>query len=294
MECQTASASLQATPGVCTNPIFVIGSPRSGTTILATSLAKHTGLWTSEESEFLFDLFGNGKIQQAYQKAMARPKPSWLKVNGLEYSEFMAFLGMGVNAMFTSRAGGRRWVEQTPHYGLMANELSQLFPGAQFVHILRDARRVVHSMINVTRRYGAEHLEAAKRSGHLPPWPEDFHSACSAWRWCVAKSLAFCSANPARGITVTHEELVADTETVFHRILSFLNLEYEEGPAEFLRNTRINSSFHRDFTRPCSGDEADAPWMHWSEEQKRTFLDVLEDTLVEHKLTTFMELGVPK
>ena len=87
---------------------------------------------------------------------------------------------------------------------------------------------------------------------------------------------------------------MADTERVFHRILTFLNLEYEEGPAEFLRNTRINSSFHRDFTKPCSVDELDAPWLDWSDEQKRIFLDELEDTLVEHKLTTFMELGVPK
>jgi hypothetical protein len=85
-----------------------------------------------------------------------------------------------------------------------------MFPGAFFIHILRDGRRVVHSMINVTRRFDRQRLEAAQRTGHIPPWPEDFRSACIAWRCCVEKSLEFCMGNPTRGITVLHEQLVAD------------------------------------------------------------------------------------
>src|SRR5690348_1275207 len=107
--------------GVCSSPIFIIGSPRSGTTILAWSLAQHTRLWTSEESEFLFDLFGNGRAEKVYQKAIQRPNPSWLRVQGIDWATFLQMFGVGINALFTNKSNGRRWIEQTPHYGLMTD-----------------------------------------------------------------------------------------------------------------------------------------------------------------------------
>lgn len=41
---------------ICENPIFIIGSPRSGTSILAWSLAEHSQLDVFDESNFLWNL----------------------------------------------------------------------------------------------------------------------------------------------------------------------------------------------------------------------------------------------
>src|SRR6516162_11960390 len=90
---------------VCPNPIFIIGSPRSGTTILAWSLAQHSQLWTSEESDILFDLLGRGHVDKAFNCARARPGGiDWLKVNGVERAEFLGYLGLGFNALVSSRS----------------------------------------------------------------------------------------------------------------------------------------------------------------------------------------------
>jgi hypothetical protein len=276
---------------LCPNPVFVIGSPRSGTTILATSLGKHSQLWTSEESEILFNLFGDGRLFAAYRKVTLRPKPSWLKANNVDYPEFLRYVGAGFNALFTSRSQGKRWVEQTPQYALMSEALAGMFPGAQFIHILRDARRVVHSMINVTRRYDKEYFEAMKRTGRLPPWPEDFRSACVAWRCCVEKSLAFCMDHPTRCITVLHEQLFAEPRTQFHRVLEFLGLNHEDAPSDCFANTRINSSFYPDFSKPKVDELNAEPWKEWTPEQKLTFLGELAATLVKHGLTEATGLG---
>lgn len=290
MKCEIERASQPPGP-ICPNPVFVIGSPRSGTTVLATALGQHSDLWKGEESEFLFDLFGKGQLEAVYNKCMARPKLSWLRANEVGYSEFLASLGLGINAMFTSRSCGRRWIEQTPHYALIAELLAGLFPGAQFVHILRDARQVVDSMINVTRRYGEAHLEAVRRSGHLPRWPEDFKFACTSWLQCVEKSLTYCSTHPDRGMTVPYDKLVVDPEPEFRRIFEFLGLTYEEAPATFLSSTRINSSFYRDFSNPKECDPRQEPWENWTPERKVTFLSQLAPMLVKHGLTEALDLG---
>src|SRR5687767_476317 len=100
----------------CQNPVFIIGSPRSGTTALAWSLAQHSELWTSNESDFLFYLLANQHVEKAFHRARDAVGDRWLKREGVEQKEFYAFLGLGLNALFTSRSGGKRWVDQTPLY----------------------------------------------------------------------------------------------------------------------------------------------------------------------------------
>ena len=60
-------------PAVCPDPVFIIGSPRSGTTVLAMALAQHPLFWASDESFILFDLFGMGKLDKAFQRWAGRP-----------------------------------------------------------------------------------------------------------------------------------------------------------------------------------------------------------------------------
>src|SRR5262245_3379258 len=133
-------------PAICPDPVFIIGSPRSGTSILSWSLAQHRQLWTSAESDFLYDLFGCGHLEKAFETTRGRPGSTWLREEAVDKREFYGCLGLGVNALFTSRAGGRRWIDQTPLYTMIADLLADVFPGAFFLHILRDGRRVVDSM----------------------------------------------------------------------------------------------------------------------------------------------------
>src|SRR5947209_3365345 len=122
-----AAAMSEARVPICGRPIFVIGSPRSGTTILAWSLAQHSQLWTSDESQVLWDLFEGGRMEKNYQR-LGRYDGSWLCKQNIAKEEFLSYLGLGLNAMFTSRSQGKRWVDQTPVYALLAPHLAQMFP----------------------------------------------------------------------------------------------------------------------------------------------------------------------
>jgi Sulfotransferase family len=250
---------------LCDSPIFIVGSPRSGTSILGWALAQHSRLTTSVESDILCDLFGNRHAEHAFNTARARPDgKDWLNYHAISEAEFLGYLGLGLNALITSRSGNKRWIDQTPRNTLMIDTLAQLFPTALFIHIIRDGRRVVHSMTNFSRLLGAD-ANKFVQSGRLPNWATDFAAACRTWQVFIDAAYTASGRYPDRFLTVANERLVTETERNFATIFRFLREPPEPATAEYFRSNRINSSF---------GNETPIlarPWEHWSSEQNAIF-----------------------
>jgi len=256
---------------VCEKPIFVVGSPRSGTTALATGLARHPELWTSDESFFLHSLFGSGRVFDIHRRHHERKSPSWLQTQGVDRGEFLAYLGLGVNALFSSRSGGRRWIDQTPLYTQMVFELSELFPTAQFLHIVRDGRLVVHSMSNFLNKF-RDRPEAVQ---YVPDWAYDFREACTTWTSWVEKAEEFRLASADRCLLVRNEHLLESPEQQCAAIFGFLGVADEPGPLDYFRTTRTNSSFDR----KAPADPVDDGWLGWDEERRAIFTSVAGETM---------------
>jgi hypothetical protein len=254
---------------ICDSPVFVIGSPRSGTTALAFALGQHPDLATSSESQILVDLFFRN---QGLDKNYSREGESWLRKQGVAPEEFLADVGLGFNRLFTRVAGGKRWVDHTPRQTLMLRWLPAMFPGARFLHILRDGRRVVHSMAN----FGALHAQQ-----ELPWWAVDFRKACKTWARFTTAALEFEAANPQRCLMVRNEDLVADPEAGFRRVLGFIDAAQHPAPAEYFAGHRLNSSFAA--TDEGSGAAARTltdPWAGWDDERRGIFTRVAGPTLL--------------
>jgi hypothetical protein len=257
--------------GICPNPIFIIGSPRSGTTALGHALDKHPELWASKESYFLYDCFGNGRAGGTWQRHRERKNPSFLASSEVERAEFLGFLGLGANALYTSRAGGRRWVDPTPLNTVMVEDLADLFPGAQFLNLVRDGRAVVRSMGRF--RDNLETKIGPIPDGEMPPWTHDFRSACETWNSYATAGANFAAASPDRCLTIRNEDLAADPAGGFRRIQEFLGLTPDDRPAGFFGNRRINSSFSQDPSAPG--------WTEWAPERRRKFAAIAGDALIE-------------
>jgi len=264
---------------ICPNPVFVIGSPRSGTSVLPWSLAHHWDFWTSGETEFIHDLFD--RAGAVYNELRTQPK-TFLPSNDVDQKEFFASLGLGVNSLISSRSGRKRWIDQSPGYTTMVWTLAEMFPGASFIHVLRDGRAVVNSMIHFGDRVAAE-----AGVQQLQGWATDFEVAVETWRHYVEFALNFCSHNPDRTITVRNEDLIERTNEEFAKILQFLGARPNENPAEFFRTSRVNSSFgplvwgtgkkalQRSEAMPRS--RAAEAWDDWSPEQRATFNKIAGD-----------------
>lgn len=237
---------------ICPNPVFVIGSPRSGTSALAWSLAQHPDFWTSAESDFLHHLVGPGHLQAAYHTAASRSDGGWLSQNAVTLQEFLSYVGLGFNALFTSRSGGRRWIDQSPTYTLLGERILDLFPSARIVHIVRDGRETVHSMVN---------------SGFSTHWAENFEEACAAWAHYVKVGLALMDARADAVITVNHRELASDPSDVLGRVFDFLDATPSREAVTFAKGGRINSSFG-------ASDRLDgeAIWETWDRSARLAFV----------------------
>ncbi len=253
---------------ICESPVFVIGSPRSGTTALAVALGKHPGMATSEESQILVDLFFKGALDRNY----VREGNSWLRRQGIGMEEFLADVGLGFNHLFTRVAGGKRWVDHTPRHTLMLQWLPAMFPGARFVHILRDGRRVVHSMVNFAALYADR---------EIPWWAGDFHKACKTWARFAVAAVEYQAGHPDRCLTVRNEDLVADPAGGFRRVLGFLGEPDHPAPAAFFADNRVNSSFAPGGHEPGAAVRTlTEPWAAWDEERRRVFARVAGPTLI--------------
>ena len=234
----------------CPNPIFVIGCHRSGTSVLAHSLAQHSHTWVGEESNFIAPLAR--QAPELYRLGTQRGERHWLSAQKVDFNEFMFYLGLGINALYTQRAGGKRWIEQTPEYTLDALSLAGMFPGAHFVNIIRDGRDVVQSMIN---------------SGFNTPWAKDFKTACQTWVRFVTAGLILEKEKPAQTLRVYYEWLKKEPERQFKTLAGRLNLPFEPALTDmFARGRVINSSF--------SGKNKLNWQQSWSEEQKKLFWQI--------------------
>jgi hypothetical protein len=131
----------------------------------------------------------------------------------------------------SSRAVGpkERWVDGTPEYSFHICALRKLFPQARFVHLFRDVRAVVRSMVNFHRVAGVP-LVANEEE---------------AYRYWMRTVNACLMAERAYGPTVIHRvrytNLVNDPEPTIRSLLDFLEEPYHDRCLEPLE-LRINSS----------------------------------------------------
>ena len=285
---------------ICEEPIFIIGSPRSGTSILAMSLAHHGRLWCSHESDLLFNVFQDDYAERAFEQATGRAEATWAGKEQVNLTEFLRYVGLGFNALYTSRSGTKRWIDQTPVNTVIARTLSDLFPGARFLHMLRDSRRVVHSMIHFHKSLPAELGAAFEASKQVPDWATGFRPACQTWRFFVESAIGFSAAHPGRCLTVVNEDLSANPEQEFGGIFRFLDVPHEDDPITFFRSSRLNSSFVPNVWGNLAPEAATGaspagppsePWKQWPSEHKDIFRQEIFPTLRAYHLHTEEQLS---
>lgn len=237
-------------------PIFVVGSPRSGTSILTWCLGHHPNIFPVPESNWMGDFAVN--VGVAYQIGAARGDYSILSAMDITADQLSAAFGQTINSLIlghrdrleknrearcveqnldrrwlegSSRAVGpkERWVDGTPEYSFHICGLRKLFPQALFVHLLRDVEAVVRSMINFHRWTGIQ----------LVANEED---AYRYWiRTVRACLLAECAYGPTAVHRVPYRDLIKNPESTMRSLLDFLEEPYAERCLEPLE-LRINSS----------------------------------------------------
>src|SRR4051812_10323368 len=145
-------------------PIFVLGCPRSGTTLMQLMLHAHPRIAVPPETRFVlrayqrrrdFD-FTSPDGRRAFAQWLVRTKRLRVADLGLDPASVVESvvaappsLGSALAAVFTAyadRFGKARWGDKRPGYYANLPELLRLFPDAQVIDVVRDGRDCVASI----------------------------------------------------------------------------------------------------------------------------------------------------
>ena len=180
------------------SPIFIVGSPRSGTTLLRLMLDSHPNISCGPETHFLTQfkhvISGN----------------SWERIKnfGFEKSYWNSNIANFFDSFqkeYACNRGKQRWADKTPGYTLELDFINNLFPDCQIIHIIRDGRDVVSSHRD---RWG---YKVALKS-------------TKTWQKYVSAAREFShTISSERYIEIRYEGLVSDTEPTLRNVFEFLN-----------------------------------------------------------------------
>ncbi len=139
--------------------LFVVGCPRSGTTWVQRLLATHPRIRTGQESD-VFDQYIGPQLR-AWEHEL-NPDASGRGGVGLacyfQDVEFRRLLKTYLLQLLEPMVGnlqtGELFLEKTPGHVLYVPEIRALLPRARFIHVLRDARDTVASLLGAARGWG--------------------------------------------------------------------------------------------------------------------------------------------
>jgi hypothetical protein len=243
-------------------PFFVVGAGRSGTTLLRLILAGHSRLHIPSETWFLrplvrdFPLTG-ALTQPQFERAietMVRHE-RWPDMN-LPEDELRRQAAALVQPTLTGlidvvyrhlldASRKQRLGDKTPHYFAIMPELATLYPGAKFIHLVRDGRDVAISWIDAGwERYYEPGFEWSAAMAHL------------------SRSRAAC---PEHVLEVRYEDLVRQPTEVAQHICAFLGETFEPAMLDWQGRTALvaprDLHLHARLRQPLS-DDAVAVWRH--------------------------------
>jgi len=242
-----------------TNPyLFIVGCPRSGTTLLQRIVNAHPQIAITPESHWIPHLYEKpwalspeGLIEHKLVRELgAHPKFARLGISRQELKRLEKLARNGQPLTYSrlvttlldlyGKAHGKPLVgDKTPDYVRRISTLHGLWPEARFVHVIRDGRDVCLSM----RDWPKVH----PKPGDFTTWKDDPVST-AAWWWGINVRLgrdAGRSLTPGLYYELRYETLVARPQEQCELLCAFLGVPFNEA---MLR-------FHEGQTRPDPGLE---------------------------------------
>ncbi|GAA1572041.1 sulfotransferase [Actinomadura kijaniata] len=215
-------------------PIFVIGCPRSGTTLLQLMLHSHRRIAIPAETRFLLPAYTSrcefGDLEDTENR---RALAEWitgrkttkfrdLGLDAAEVSEEIVqgppTIGSALGIVFRAYArkhGRPRWGDKRPSYSKHVGTLLRMFPDAQFVHLIRDGRDCVASLTE------------------MPWYKQDVYHAISAWREAIDNGRRHAARlGPDAYYELQYERLVADPAGELSSLCAFLGEDFDPAMTE--------------------------------------------------------------
>jgi tetratricopeptide (TPR) repeat protein len=199
-------------------PVFIVGLPRSGTTLIEQVLASHSQVFGAGELRYVRDTF------EALPQALNRETTPVECVPWLDRATVGQVAQRHLDRLRALNEPAPRITDKLPDNYLYLGLIATLFPRAKLIHCRRDLRDVAVScwMTNFRQirwAFDPEHIASRFR---------EYRRVMDHWRQVL----------PVPLLEVDYEETVADLEGVARRLVAFCGLEWEPACLAFHENRR--------------------------------------------------------
>ena len=177
-------------------PIFVIGSQRSGTTLLCRMLSAHPDIFIKNELPMINSILVSEKTRETILEEL---ESAIGKHYGAPLNEFL------------KKHGKSKWGVKDPLFTYFLNCLAKHFSDSKFIVIIRDGRAVTNS--NMKAWWGVA---------------TNAYSGANLWKKEVALQAEFAKLMGEKCITLKYESLLENTEGELKRICLFLEVPFAE------------------------------------------------------------------
>jgi hypothetical protein len=256
------------------DPIVIFGAPRSGTSYLNRLINQHPAVYVSEEARlFLWAHYSLNEL--AEDRRLVRKHRD-------QFNDHLRACYPDLIRSFYRelRPHARYWGDKNPEYAAAHHEgcletIIGLFPGARFIHIIRDGRDVVTSIV----RKGWNGFEDAHRN----------------WTTHVDIGSRFGARFPYAYLELRYEELVRDDTATAQRIFDFLGIEIHRGVLSFAQKQQQDRTWVKRPTRDVALGIASSEWQHFfAPDQQLSTLQLIGDHLIRLGYETDASLRASK
>jgi hypothetical protein len=204
-------------------PVFLVGFPRSGTTLLDQILASHPEITTLEERDTLFDAC----------EALVTPERAFDKWAALPAEEIERLRAAYWDQVKTGMLGapiGRVFVDKLPLNAILLPVIHRLFPSAKIVFALRDPRDVILSCYQQRFGMNAAMFQFLK----LETAVVYYDAVMTLVRDARAKF-------PLHVHDVKYEALIGDFDATVRALLTFLGVDWHDGVRDYAATAKTRA-----------------------------------------------------
>ncbi len=234
-------------------PIFIVGMPRSGTSLVEQILSRHPDVHGAGEVTYLWEI--TGKLPSgAYPESVPELSREQLDNCAQQY----------LGAIRAHSPDARRITDKLPHNFLHIGFIETILPGARIIHCTRDPRDTCLSIF--FQRFNTNHIYS-RDLRELGIYYRHYQALMRHW-----KSVANIPI-----LDVCYEDLVEDLESRVRALLEFCGLDWHPDCLEFHKSRRVvNTPSFDQVSRPLYSSSIG----RWKKHQSR--IQPLLEGLSEH------------
>lgn len=232
-------------PGAVARPIFVVGLPRSGTTLTEQILASHSAVFGAGEVDYFVGAFGrglDGRGDAGHPRQVCRMRAADLDRVRREYLERLRVLD----------DTHTRVVDKMPFNFLHLGLVRAAFPSARIVHCVRDPLDTLLSCYFENLSGDFSFSMSFERLAHFYA---QYRRLMAHWSEALGGEM----------LELRYEDLVSDLEATSRRLVAFCDLPWEDRCLRFFATERaISTPSNWQVRQPIYGSSV-GRWKHYAQ-----------------------------